>query len=758
MPGRRTGPLAASKGDGVASSIVAQAMSYVDRGWAVIPVWAGQAVPIEKDWPLRARRTRADVETTWAAHPTANIGIVTGAASGFWVLDIDVQHGGDVALSGLVQAYGRLPETYTVGTPHGGMHYYFVLPDFEPTNRVGTGRAGGLPKGIDVRGRGGQVVAPPSVRDGRPYTVLLDAAVSAAPEWLVDMLRPATGHEGGPEASPPVSGLVGGTGQPAPPNGSVGLRGPAYAQSAMGALWSELANSTPGSRNHTAYRVACRMQELANSPWAALDPAAALPYFVSAARAANGDGTFPEHEALACWASAARNVGGRGVALPATDMYGATVALPADFGRPATDYAPATSVAGGTDQGAAPGPDPIESAISTEVMRLWVRQQAQDRLRRLQYQGQAIEVLDEEEMDTRPLPEPLVENWLYEGQVARLFGPPGGGKTFVAVDLAASVATGRPWHGLRVRQAGVVYVAAEDPVGVALRARAWRQHNEIERHGIVFVPVALQMDDDGAARLRAALAGREGLGLIVFDTQAMVTVGMDEDSAQQMGVFVRTIKQLAKDMGVAILIVHHSGVSGGRGRGSTAMDGAMDTEIEASLTGSTVKLTHKKAKNTMRQRTTVFALHQVILAGEADSLGSPVSSCVLLAAGDRGTAGELVTAGGVTIVAPFVPRSPEERAFGALVECLRREFAAGVGGTKAEVRKAFLVHDAFSSLSTGQRHEWFNRAWGRLTELGRLGRNPIRETFKFVEIEGAEDFAPNPGKLDEHGYAMLGSS
>lgn len=731
---------------------MSHALRYVARGWAVIPVSAGQAVPIEKDWPGRPRRTRDELAAMVATYPDANIGIVTGAASDIWVLDIDPRHGGDVALAGLVRAYGALPETYATSTPHGGTHYYFSMPkDFEPTNRTGTG-TNGIPRGVDIRGRNGQVVAPPSVRDGVAYAVLLDVAVVEAPEWLVELIRPSERPaDPAPAREWPAE----------PPGASTQTRGAAYAQRALHDLWSELALALPGSRNQTAFRVACRMIELSNASWAAIDKQSALGSFMLAAAGANADGTFSDREAYACWLSAEKHIGERAAELPPIDIYGSVVAPPINFTGPGMAYATAMVVPGPAQE-APLAVDPVEVAIGSEVSRLWIREQAKRRLREILEPSAGIEILDEDAIDQIRLPDPLIEGWLYRGHVVRVFGPPGAAKTFLAVDWAASIATGTAWHGRKVERGEVLYVAAEDPAGVGLRLRAWRTQAGIERHGVRLVREPMNLDEAGAARLIAAIqrGGFTSLRLVVLDTQAMVTVGLDEDGAREMGLFAKGIKQLARETGAAVLIVHHSGVAGGRGRGSTAMDGAMDAEYETSLAGATMTLKHKKAKNTERQDPIIFGLHRVTLPGELDSFGRAVTSCVLVAAGDVGTAGHQLVAGGIRIVSPAPLRRPEREELAAvLISVLKDVFSLGVGGTKAEIRREFLFRIKEAGTSQSRAYAKFDRAWGFLTDIGRIGRNPVRDTFKFVALEGeSDDLTPNAGKLDDHGYVILTSS
>jgi Bifunctional DNA primase/polymerase, N-terminal len=100
----------------------------------------------------------------WRHWPSANVAIATGRVSGIFVLDVDAHRGGDATLAELERQFGMLPATVRVQTPQGGAHYYFVMP-----------RSGTVPcrsdvaPGIDVRGDGGYVLAPPSVGLPGPY-------------------------------------------------------------------------------------------------------------------------------------------------------------------------------------------------------------------------------------------------------------------------------------------------------------------------------------------------------------------------------------------------------------------------------------------------------------------------------------------------------------------------------------------------------------------------------------------------------------
>lgn len=169
------------------------AIAYVQRGWRVIPAPHGSKRPTMKRWPDLATTDTAIVVKWWTTNPSANICIATGRASGIFVLDVDEKDGvaGSATLAALEREHGDLPLTYTVGTGSGGVHHYFTYEviDFHLGNS-----AGKLGPGLDTRGEGGQVVAPPSWVDDpahtMPYVVLVDVPPVRAPSWLVGMLKP----------------------------------------------------------------------------------------------------------------------------------------------------------------------------------------------------------------------------------------------------------------------------------------------------------------------------------------------------------------------------------------------------------------------------------------------------------------------------------------------------------------------------------------------------------------------------------------
>jgi len=126
----------------------------------------------------------------WGMWPDANIGLRTGRESGIVAIDVDPRHGGDDALHRLEREHGELPATVTSMTGSGGLHLIYRHPG-EPVKNS----AGDIAPGVDVRGEGGYIVAPPSSHaSGRPYTWSVDGTpdeveLAELPDWLAQRLK-----------------------------------------------------------------------------------------------------------------------------------------------------------------------------------------------------------------------------------------------------------------------------------------------------------------------------------------------------------------------------------------------------------------------------------------------------------------------------------------------------------------------------------------------------------------------------------------
>ena len=134
------------------------ALKYAALGMAVFPCQERGKRPQFSNWQNTATTDPEAIKTIWTRNPQYNIGIATGSKSyGLLVVDIDNHdEDGAASLQEWEAVHGKLPDTATVLTGSGGVHYYYR------TREHVKGKTGVLP-GVDIRAEGNLVIAPPSV-------------------------------------------------------------------------------------------------------------------------------------------------------------------------------------------------------------------------------------------------------------------------------------------------------------------------------------------------------------------------------------------------------------------------------------------------------------------------------------------------------------------------------------------------------------------------------------------------------------------
>jgi hypothetical protein len=181
------------------NNLLNAALDYVGRGWSINPLIAKDKIPLLNDGKKHAHLknwdgtwfnyqntlpNKGEINFWWKQWPDANVMIITGATSGIVVLDIDGPEGQET-LAGFQDIYGMIPKTPAVSTGKG-QHYYFRHPGFEIRNFARKA------PGLDLRGDGGYVVAPPSIHpSGAVYKWLSgpDVPLADMPEWLLGLIR-----------------------------------------------------------------------------------------------------------------------------------------------------------------------------------------------------------------------------------------------------------------------------------------------------------------------------------------------------------------------------------------------------------------------------------------------------------------------------------------------------------------------------------------------------------------------------------------
>lgn len=184
-------------------------------------------------------------------------------------------------------------------------------------------------------------------------------------------------------------------------------------------------------------------------------------------------------------------------------------------------------------------------------------------------------------------PEWLIDGMLEASTFSVCFGSPAAGKTFLTLDMALCIATGKDFHTHAVRQGPVFYIAGEGHNGFARRAAAWSKANDIPLQGVPFFKssrAVIITDDSSVAELIDTIdemVQQHGEPqLIVIDTLARSMGAADENSTKEMGAAIRAIDECRDAYDCTVLAVHHTGHGNkDRARGSSALLGAVDAEF-----------------------------------------------------------------------------------------------------------------------------------------------------------------------------------
>lgn len=220
--------------------------------------------------------------------------------------------------------------------------------------------------------------------------------------------------------------------------------------------------------------------------------------------------------------------------------------------------------------------------------------------------------------------------------VAFVYGPPGSGKTFWALDIAGTVARGADrWRGHRVKATAVVYVAGEGSTGVRQRAAAYLRENDLPdaRIGIIDDVPNLFAEKTHAGllaqRVNEAAATLGKVGIIILDTLAATTPGANENAGEDMGLVLSRVHELQKATGALVLIVHHSGKDDSRGlRGWSGLLGAADAVFKVEKDDSGLRqVIVEKLKDGSADGKYGFRLKSVHLGEDED--GDAINSCVV---------------------------------------------------------------------------------------------------------------------------------
>jgi hypothetical protein len=515
------------------------ALDYACNLWPVFPCDPATKQPLTANGFKDASLDEQQIRSWWARYPHAMIGVPTGPRSGMWVLDIDNGEGkdGNAALAALEAEHGVLPETAKVNTPSGGCHYYFKCNGLEVRNR------GQLAPGIDVRGDGGYVIVPGSVRsDGYPYEWAVAGESAESPSWLLEkVIRPKP---------------------PAKPSATTGVTNQRYVEAAINGELAKLIGTASGRNSQLN------------------DSAFALGQFVGAGELSHSDAEIRLYAAAVANGYTAKD-GER--AARATIKSG----LEAGAGEPRAIPEPSRRQYDDLDgdEAAAAAEQVIPSAANDNIKG----------------NNDRLPVIDPRDWEGSPVPE---RQWLVHGfiparAVTLLSGNGGDGKTQLALQLLASSALRTKWLGQHVTHGPGLYFGAEDEAEELHRRLACIVERYDRRladlHDVRLIPMA-DCDATLAApgkngrvletNLLPKLKAEAELlrpTLIVLDASADV-FGGDEIVRTQARQFIGMLRsQLAIKFDCAVVLLSHpslTGINTGTGlSGSTAWNNSVRSRL-----------------------------------------------------------------------------------------------------------------------------------------------------------------------------------
>lgn len=606
-------------------------------------------------WSRESTTEEAIIRRWWQRWPDAVIAIDCGK-SGIVVLDVDPRHGG---------AWEDDAPRY--GTVSGGQHVLYA----EPRSPIGCDNTGKVAPGVDVKGMGGYVVCwAPATVTARPTEL----------PGLPDRVAQAMGRR--PEV--PAAKVT-----QSQPTGSEPVT-----QSHVSDLEktvSDLENVLVKDAFSSTDRVFTPDQAAEYVRREAIEP---LRNAKSGFRndQLNRSAMVFGHFVPGFWTVEHATAGLTAIAL-GIGLNAAETAATIRSGLRAGQRDPYTLAAGtqAVSETVEPAPDAVDKLLG--------------------------ELLDTDGLDSIGDLEPLVKGWLARNTVARINGKSTHGKSFVALDLAAHVGTGRDWRGHRVSKGEVVYCIAEGVEGFRKRVRAWEKHYGVKMTGVKFLPRPVQVKGPEWSTFVAACK-RIQPSMVVLDTQARVTVGINENDNSEMGIVVEQAETLRRETGACVMFVHHLGHNGEEGRGATAVKAAVQTELLVTRDLNMVEVSIPKQKDDTDMLQLMFGMHVIELWKDED--GDDVTSCVLIEPG--------------THFAPLRQAEDMEddsdRAL-KLIQVFHDTFSKGNGGTKAEVKHI--------SKKRGMSDATFYRAWNELVERGVIGRVEGLQSWKVIPVDARGD-------------------
>jgi len=192
----------------------------------------------------------------------------------------------------------------------------------------------------------------------------------------------------------------------------------------------------------------------------------------------------------------------------------------------------------------------------------------------------------------------LIESIIPKRSFVALFAPPASWKSFIALDLAEAIATGRDWMGYKIPKKGaVLFISGEGHGGMGARVKACKIQNNSPDGANMYViraQINIRSSQEDFNALVAAINELvaqidEPLEIIILDTLMRMSGGnFNENSSEDMGGFIAQTGKLQQLYNCALMVIHHSGKHIKGLRGHSSLLGAVDTELEITRQDSVI--------------------------------------------------------------------------------------------------------------------------------------------------------------------------
>lgn len=227
----------------------------------------------------------------------------------------------------------------------------------------------------------------------------------------------------------------------------------------------------------------------------------------------------------------------------------------------------------------------------------------------------------------------IIKGWVPDLGVTMIYGESGGGKTFLALDIACHIAAGLDWHGHRTKKGISVYMAGEGNYGIRQRVASWCKAHNIDRlDNLLISNKAIDMDSPTAsAQIIKAVREltTEDAVQITIDTVNNHMSG-NENDAKDTRNMLNAVQIVGRALSSGMVLVHHTGnaiEAKGRARGSSAWKASMDAQILVSKKDGLIEVTCTKMKDTEEPQPFFGKLQSVDL-GWFDEDGEAIKGAV----------------------------------------------------------------------------------------------------------------------------------